>query len=273
LEGIVLRLAWKIGLTRDEIRKLAWRDVSFTDGQIILPDRAIPMDEDTRSALEERYCFRGSVSPYVVISERHRTQILPESISRLARQALDKGGLSGVSLADLRRDFNIRQLQEHGWPYADRVSGVAPATLYAKSAPYMTAAKAPSTEEQPVDESFMWRVLQSEGSSLVGLALWMTWKLGLRAGELLALTWDQVDLEKNELRLPDQRVSLGTTARRMLLDVRQQNKDDEDPHVLLTPNSRKPFDRAWLSKKRPHDPGPGRHGGHHSAGRGRGVPP
>jgi hypothetical protein len=156
--------------------------------------------------------------------------------------------LSGVSLADLRRDFIIRQLQEHGWPYAARVSGVAPATLYAKFAPYMTAAKAPPTEEQPVDEFLMWRVLQAEGSSPVGLALWMTWKLGLQAGELLALTWDQVDLEKNELRLPDRRVPLGTTARRMLLDIRQQNKDDKDPHVLLTPNSRKPFDRAWLSK-------------------------
>lgn len=115
LEGIVLRLAWKMGLSRDEIRQLTWTDISFPGRQIILPDRVIPMDEDTRQVLEERYEFRGRVSPYVVISERHRTQVLPESISRMARTALNKGGLPDVSLTDLRRDYIISQLEEHDW--------------------------------------------------------------------------------------------------------------------------------------------------------------
>ena len=251
LEGIVLRLAWRTGLTRDEIRQLTWTDVSFSGGQIILPGRAIPMDGGTRQALEERYAFRGRVSPYVVISERRRTQILPESISRMARQALNRGGLPGVSLTDLRRDFIIRQLEEHGWPYAARVSGVAPATLYAKFAPYMPPAKSRAEErapEGPIDEFLMWKVLQTEGSSPAGLALWLTWKLGLQVGEILDLTWDQVDLEKNVLRLPDRAVPMGSTARRLLLETRARDRDAADPHVLLTPNSRRPFDRVWLSK-------------------------
>lgn len=257
LEGIVLRLAWSVGLSRDEIRRLTWTDVSFLTGQLILPDRVIPMDEDTRETLEARYHFRGRVSPYVVISERHRTQILPESVSRMARVALDRGGLRGVSLSDLRRDFIIRQLEEHDWPYVARVSGVAPATLYAKFAPYMTAAKevakGSKTEEkpvsgQPIDEFLMWKVFQTEGSSPVGLALWLTWNMGLQAGEILALTWDQVDFENNVLHLPDHALVLGSTARRLLLEIQEQNRDTSDPHVLLTPNSRKPFDRVWLSK-------------------------
>lgn len=251
LEGIVLHLAWKAGLSRDEIRQLTWTDISFSDNRIILPGRAIPMDEDTRQVLEERYDFRGRVSPYVVISERHRTQILPESVSRMARTALDRGGLTGVSLTDLRRDYIIRQLEEHGWPYAARVSGVAPATLYAKFAPYMPPAKASGeerTEEGAIDEFLMWKILQTEGSSSAGVALWLTWKLGLQVQEILELTWDQVDFEKSVLRLADRVIPLGSTARRLLLETRERNRDGGDPHVLLTPNSHKPYDRVWLSK-------------------------
>lgn len=252
LEGIVLRLAWKMGLSRDEIRQLTWTDISFPGSQIILPDRVIPMDEDTRQVLEERYEFRGRVSPYVVISERHRTQVLPESISRMARTALNKGGLPDVSLTDLRRDYIISQLEEHDWPYVARVSGVAPATLYAKFSSYMAPAKSAAAEERaadrPIDEFLMWKVLQAEGSSPAGVALWLTWKMGLQANEILSLTWDQVDLEKNMLHLKDRSIPLGNTARRLLLEVQTQNRDTDDPHVLLTPNSRKPFDRVWLSK-------------------------
>lgn len=50
------------------------------------------------------------------------------------------------------------------------------------------------------------------------------------------------------LHLKDRSIPLGNTARRLLLEVQTQNRDTDDPHVLLTPNSRKPFDRVWLSK-------------------------
>ena len=96
MEGIILRLAWKQGLTREEIRQLTWNDISFSSGQIILEDRLIPLDEETQACLQARYDFRGSVSPFVVISERCRRQLLPESISRLARKTLDRAGLGGI---------------------------------------------------------------------------------------------------------------------------------------------------------------------------------
>ena len=137
LEGIVLRLAWKQGLSREEIRQLTWNDVSFSSGQLILPDRLIPMEAETQACLQERYDFRGGVSPFVVISERCRRQILPESVSRLARGALDQEGLKDVSLSDLRRDFIICQLEEHDWPYVARISGVSAPKLYVKVRPYM----------------------------------------------------------------------------------------------------------------------------------------
>ena len=111
LEGIVLRLAWKQGLSREEIRQLTWNDVSFSSGQLILPDRLIPMEAETQACLQERYDLRGGVSPFVVLSERCRRQILPESVSRLARGATDQHGLQDVSLSDRRRENALRTAQ------------------------------------------------------------------------------------------------------------------------------------------------------------------
>ena len=62
----------------------------------------------------------------------------------------------------------------------------------------------------------MWKLLQAEGSSPVGLALWMGWKLGMQVREMTALTWDQVDLDRGLVRLPDRDLALGVTLRRLL---------------------------------------------------------
>ena len=123
--GLILRLAWRQGLTREEIQRLTWDDVSFPDHQLCLPDRAVPLDRETETCLRLRFERQGTVSPFVVISDRLRRQLPPESISRLARTALDQAGLGGISLMDLRHDFIIRQLEQHDWPYVARISGIA----------------------------------------------------------------------------------------------------------------------------------------------------
>ncbi|MFR7894940.1 MAG: hypothetical protein ACLU38_13565 [Dysosmobacter sp.] len=129
----------------------------------------------------------------------------PESVSRLARTALDTEGQK-VSLKDLRQDFVIRQLQTHDWTYAARVSGMAVSTLrgsfsqYFPGAPKRRAGAAARTAEY-----LLWRIVQQEGGSVVGLALWMGWKLQMQPGEILNLTWSQVDLDRGLLRLPDRK--------------------------------------------------------------------
>lgn len=248
MEGIILRLAWKQGLTREEIRQLTWNDISFSSGQIILEDRLIPLDEETQACLQARYDFRGSVSPFVVISERCRRQLLPESISRIARAALDQEGQTGISLADLRRDFIICQLEEHDWPYAARVSGVSAPTLYAKFSAYMSPKKTEKAALPQVDEFRLWKVLQSEGNSPVGLTLWLAWKMGIPVRDIVSLTWDQVDFEKDVIRLEDRAVPFGSTVRRLLRETWESGRDIPDNHVLLTPNSKKPMDQPRLSK-------------------------
>ena len=103
-EGAVVRLAWLAGLTREEIAGLTWSQVSFLDDRLELPDRMVPLSPELRTYLWSRYEASGEQTPYVVLSSRAKTPLRPESISRLARQAMDRGGQPQVRLMDLRHD-------------------------------------------------------------------------------------------------------------------------------------------------------------------------
>lgn len=253
VEEVILRLAWEEGLSRDEIRSLCWDDVSYENGgRLHLPDRSIPLEPGCRRCLQRRQGWTAHLSPTVVISDRRRMPMPSESISRLARNALDSGSFPGVSLGDLRRDFIIRQLKTHDWPYAARVSGIAVSTLHAQFSQYRPeeSGRTPATAESapPMDEFLLWKILQSEGTSPVGLALWMGWRLGMQVGEITELTWDQVDLARGVVCLAHQEVPLGVTLQRLLRKVRESRTPEDDPHVLLTPRSRRPIDQPRLSK-------------------------
>ena len=235
-EAVVLRLAWLEGLTREEIANLTWSQVSFLDGRLELPDRAVPLDPELRTMLWR----------------------LQESISRLARQALDRGGLAGVRLLDLRYDWILRQLETLDWPEAARLSGMEVASLQIRFSGGVPAAddaerrrknrgKKVSAADQ-IDEFKLWKVLQAERGTPAGLALWLAWQLGLQAREMTALTWDQIDWEGDRVRLPDREVVLSSTVRRLLEEERRSRAPSDDPHVLLTERSRRPIDLPRLSR-------------------------
>ena len=247
--GLILRLAWRQGLTREEIQRLTWNDVDFSAHQLRLPDRTIPLETETEDCLRRQAERPDPPTPFVVVSDRRRQQMPPESISRLARKTLDRAGLGGISLMDLRHDFIIRHLESHDWPYVARISGIAVPTLYAVFSDYLPEGRQKdSLPRQEVDGFLMWKLLQAEGSSPVGLALWMGWKLGMQVREMTALTWDQVDFDKGIIRLEDRAVPFGSTVRRLLRETWESSRDIPDSHVLLTPNSKKPMDHPRLSK-------------------------
>ena len=246
--GVILRLAWLAGLTRDEIAQLRWEQVSFLDSRLELPDRMVPLAPELRSYLWRRYERHAEESPFAAASSRDGRPLRPESISRLARTALDRGGQTGVRLMDLRHDWIIRQLETQDWPAVARISGVEVAALQARFAAFVPEKKpAARAETAQVDEFKLWKVLQAERDTPAGLALWLTWQLGLQAVELISLTWDQVDFAENVLRLPDREVSLTNAAHRLLLDTRRRQADC-GPHVLLTAQSRRPLDLPRLSR-------------------------
>ena len=248
---IALRLAWNLGLSRDEMHNLKWSDVSFAENIVYLPDREVPMDDETALSLENRRkSAYGQESEYVMASDRDRSRMAPESISRVARVALDQGGLKGFTLLDLRYDCIIRMLENHDWPYVARVTGNSVTTLYANySAYFANEGKKPAKEPQDGDtEAKLRKIVESEGTSPEGLALWMAWKLDIPIHESAALTWNQVDLAKGSIALPGRNVKMGSEFLAKLKVVKAERTPDSDPHVLLTPKAQKGFDAARLSR-------------------------
>lgn len=118
--------------------------MDLTDSVLYLSDRTVPLEGDTLNCLRRRHERYAAVSDHVVISDRYKRPMPPESVSRLARNALDAEGLR-VSLKDLRQDFVIRQLETHDWPYAARVSGMAVSTLRGAFSQYFR----PKEEKRP----------------------------------------------------------------------------------------------------------------------------
>ena len=109
----ILRLAWQAGLLRDEIQRLTWEQVDFLDGKIVLPDRSVPLPDELSQWLWALRDGRDRRLETVVLSDRDQKPLTPQSISRLARSALDRQGQTSVRLIDLLHDFVLRLLEEH----------------------------------------------------------------------------------------------------------------------------------------------------------------
>lgn len=251
-EALVLRLAWLEGLTREEIAALTWDQVSFMDDRLELPDRMVPLEKEVRSFLwklrEAREAREEPGDPHVLLSARERKPMRLESVSRIARLALDRSGLEGVRLLDLRYDWIIRCLDRMDWPEAARISGMEVATLQVRFSASAPARKAPKPPPAQVDEFKLWKVLQAERETAAGLAMWLGWQLGLQAQEMIALTWEQVDFQESVLHLPDRDVPMASAVRRILEEEHDRRSPEEDPHVLLTEQSRRPLDLPRLSR-------------------------
>ena len=246
---VILRLAWLQGLYRAEITALRWDQVDLAGKALLLPDRTVPLDPSVEACLRAWYVRCGGNSECVAVSDRDQTPMRPESVSRLARQALNSEGLT-LSLLDLRRGFILRQIEAHGWSYAAQVSGVAAATLREEFLPALRAARTlPETPKVGRDEReyLLWRIIQQEGSSPAGLALWMGWQLRMRPGEIAGLTWNQVDFTRNLLHLPGREVSMGSRLRRLLLDAWDRRKDPAEPRVFTAPTTGRPMDLSRLT--------------------------
>lgn len=249
--GTVLRLSWLAGLSREEIAGLTWGQVSFQDAQLDLPDRSVPMEEELSSYLRRLWEKRGS-GAWVLFSERTAGPMQPESISRLARQALDAAGQKHVRLMDLRHDWILRQLESQDWATVARISGVEVPALQARFGPLVAAhppeARPKREASGQVDEFKLWKVLQAERSTPAGLALWLTWQMGLSAREIVDLTWDQVSLEDGTVRLADRTVAITNAVGRILEGTRAARLPGDDAHVVLTAQTRSPLDLPRLSR-------------------------
>ena len=134
------------------------------------------------------------------------------------------------------------------WAEVARISGVEVPALQARFSSHVPEKKNAPRSSAQVDEFKLWRVLQAERGTPAGLALWLTWQLGLQAQEIISLTWDQVDFSKDALRFEDRELPLTNAVRRILEDTRRKRRSGDPPQVLLTERSRKPLDLPRLSR-------------------------
>ncbi|MCI8811924.1 MAG: hypothetical protein HFG12_01595 [Oscillibacter sp.] len=248
--GAILRLAWLQGLLREEITTLTWDQVSFLDHRVLLAGREMPMEREMEEYLRRIYGQRSRVSEYVVCSERFGKPMQPQAISRAARRELDSEDQTAVRLIDLRHDYIIRQLQTRTAAYVAQITGMEVRTLQLHFSEHMEADRRPTLRQPrqpvPVDEFRLWKILQAERNTAAGLALWLTWQMGLSGGEIAALTWEQVDFEAGVLRLEGREVQISSTVRQLLLERRERG--GEDPRVLLSDSAGRPVDVARLSR-------------------------
>lgn len=247
--GVVLRLAWCEGLSRDEIRSLKWEQVDFNEKLLRLNDREVPLEDETADRLRKWQSRYGQDSPYVTVSERRHSQFSAQSLSRLVRLALDEEGLNDIRLEDLRFDFIRRQLQKYDWPYAIYISGVSVTTYRNTLARLFDSEGTSAAEPQNSDgdEFRLWKVLQAEKGSPAGIALWLSTQLGLYLHEIVTLTWVQVDFSANMIHLPQREVPLSRAVSAILREEMDRRTPEDDPHVILTPRSRKPTTSERLS--------------------------
>ena len=245
--GLILALAWLAGLTRAEIQLLEWPQADLTAGELVLPNRRVPLCPQLWQLLSDR-ARRDRRSPQVVSADRTGKPLHPVYLSRLARTALEEEpSLRGVQLMDLRYDFILRELETHDWAWVARVSGYTVTAFQSQFSPYIKIKHLEQRELQGDDEYRLWRVLQGEKGSMEGLALSLRWYLDLSLSELTELTWDQVDLENGVLRLPDRETLIPLTLRRELRSARERR--GADPHVLLKPRAGTPLDGSYLSRR------------------------
>lgn len=248
--GTILRLAWLAGLLRDEIQHLTWAQIDFVEGVILLPGRAAPMLGELPRRLESLRESRNRCSEFVVLSDRDRKPLTPQSISRLARTALDRADQRDVRLIDLRHDYILRLLETHSWQYVSRAAGIEAAALNLHFGAYLeekkVSTRAHRTEGVQIDEFALWKLLQAEKNTPAGLALWLTWQLGLRLEEIVDLRWGQVDLEEDLLRLPTRNVPLTGSVDSVLRPLAPGKAADAP--VVCPPRSAQPYDRTRLSK-------------------------
>ena len=246
--GAVLRLAWQAGLLRDEIQRLTWEQVDFLDRCLVLPDRKVPIGQELADWLQVLRDGRDQSQETVVLSDRDQRPLTPQSISRLARLALNMQGQTDVRLIDLRHDFVLRQLEEHDWQYVSRITGVEAAGLNVHFAGHLEEKKISTRihreESARIDEFALWKLLRTEGTSPAGIALWLTWQAGLRLEEIVALTWEQI--QGDCLRLPRREVLL-TSGTQQVLEELAAREGRRGP-VLTAPRSGLPYDRTRLSK-------------------------
>lgn len=249
--GIILRLAWQLGLMRREIRELNWSQVCLKEAAVHLPDRDVPIQSELLSYLAVcKTREAGTEGP--VLSGRGGGFINGPYISRLARRMLDRAGQTQVRLIDLRHDYVVRQLEQHDWQYVAQITGIGLVSLRDHFTPYVWQQEKEEKSVAPhppfvLDGEKLARLLRTQRYTPAGTLIRLAYSAGLHVNEMQLLTWDQIDLPGEIIRLPDRTVPIPADLLAYLTELRVQNAD-RSAYVVISKRTGKPLEAAYLSK-------------------------
>ena len=251
LSTVAIYLAWREGLSRKEIWNLRWEQLDYEAGFLRLPDRNVPLEDKTARALQQWHTALGVKRevPYVASGLRNRKQVAEQYLSRITRDALDSVGQSDVRLIDLRHDFVRRNLEKYDWLYVIQISGLSVSTYRNQFSGKVQRDLPMAPPETPIEDEvgILLGILEQNRSGAAGIGLWLSQQANLTQDEIVNLTWDQVDLDKGLLHLKRGDIFMIKEVIDVLKDEKDRRSAEDDPHVILTPKSRKPMDKARLS--------------------------
>jgi len=249
--GTIIRLAWCCGLMRNEIAGLLWEQADLQKKQLVLPNRKIQLTDEMVSYLSRLKKENALCSEYVLVSQRKTAPLAEQSISALARKALDNYGQKNVRLNDLRSDFIVRMLRENSWEYVSYISGVDLPALRQHYLPHTgddkTVCEITKTQiTQSVRESLQ-DIIKTEETGMCGLSLKFVWEMGIPVSVLPLMTWDILDFDKSIITFADRTINIPEDFLSVLRRVKN-SQDGEYDNIILNENKRKPTDAIFLQR-------------------------
>lgn len=237
--GVILRLAWQAGLTREEIQTLTWGQIDLMEWKVRLPGRTVPLDMALAVFLLP---LEDGRDVPVACSQREKRPLTPQTISHMARTALTAGGEEETRLTDLRCDYAARLLAAgKDWQAVSRVTGMSAAALRRLGEEGTVSTRARRDAPPAVKGLALEALIKDEGPTPAGLAIALAWRCGLGLEEIAALQWHQVG--EDRLTIDGRAIPLDGETKKLLESIRPA----EDGYVLATRTAR-PFDLSRLSR-------------------------
>lgn len=247
VSAAILLLAWEAGLTAGEISALRWAGVDLSGGLLVLGDRRIPLE----ATLEELLGELLGENVYVISSGRSNyTPMNRVSISRKARQALDRAGLGAVTLAELREDFLQRLMERLPMEQVVEITGYEVRSVQEHARRCGIPAPAFSAKDgghADLPAGALLNALAREGDTLDSRIVLLSWLGGLTLEQMALLRWQDLSLSQrswviggNDSPIP----------RDLLPCLTEWEKTREDDSWLLRgPRSGKPIPIYDLSRR------------------------
>lgn len=245
--AVVIRLAWQLGLLRQEIHQLTWEQIDFASSVVCLPDREIPMSPEMQVYLQGLQMERRKMSGPVVLSDRDRRAPAEQHMSLVVRRLMNEIGQDQVRLLDLRYDYIEQQLEKHSWEYVSQVAGMDLRSLQLHFSKPDGSVVEPESDDTNIDAQKLWKIIEGEGYGVVAVTLRLAWQLGLPQSVMHTLRWDMVDRDHKTLNMENEKRTISEDMLSFLQEVERRNHQWSE-YILVSDRAHKEVERAHLSR-------------------------